>query len=154
MAFLWDDCYLRHMVVIGVGRFHLFLLQTTQDSLCMARFLRWHLSAEGTRVRHPEASISSPVLASSLASNALVVLPSSSSASFRAESNCSHSGLSGWVPSKAGHCAKAGLSKFISLSCCCMKNRLARLVIPHPQGDFWFMAGWAFATGAIAKAFR
>ena len=154
MAFLWNDCYLRHMVVIGAGRFHLFLLQATQDSLCMAQFLRRHLSVEGTRVRCPEASISSPMLALISVSNALVALPSSSSVFFRMESNCSRSGLSGWAPSKAGCCLKAGSSKFISLSCCCTKNRSARLVIPHPPGNFWGMASWAFATGAIAKVFR
>ena len=123
-------------------------------SLRMVRFLRWCLSAEGARARCPEASVSSPVLALSSASNALVTPPSSSSTSSRAESNCSHSGLCGWVPNKAGRCAKVGSSKFISLSCCCTKNLSAHLVVPRPRGDLWGVVGWAFKTGAIAKAFK
>ena len=123
-------------------------------SLCMARFL-WHsLLAEGARSGHPEASVSSPVLASSLVSKTLVASPSSSLASSQAESNCSHSGLSSWTPNKVGRCAKVGSSKFISLSCCCTMNRSAHLVMPRPRGDHCGMAGWAFMTGAITKAFK
>ena len=104
-------------------------------SLRMAQFLRRCLSAEGAWGECPEAFISSPVLASGSASNALMAPPSSSSTSSQAESNCSRSGLSGWVPNKVGHCTKAGLSKFISQSCCCMKNLSVRLVMPRPRGD-------------------
>ena len=123
-------------------------------SLCMAQFLWWCLSAEGTQGEHPEADVSLPMLASGSASNALVAPPSSSSTSSWAESNHSRSGLSGWAPNKVGHCAKAGSSKFISRSCCCTKNLSAHLVMPHPWGDLWGVAGWALTAGAIAKAFR
>ena len=122
-------------------------------SLRMAQFLWQCLSAEGAQGECPEASVSSPMLVSGSASNALVALPSSSSTSSRAESNCSRSGLSGWAPNKVGRCAKTGSSKFISRSCCCTKNLSACLVMPRPCGDLWGVAGWALATGTIAKVF-
>ena len=119
---------------------HLFL--GPQNSRCtrvcslhMVRFLWQRLSTEGTQAGRPKASVSLPVLASISASNALMTPPSSSSTSSRAESNCSHSGLSGWVPNKAGHCAKADSSKFISLSCCCTKNRSAPSGHASPSGQ-------------------
>ena len=123
-------------------------------SLLRARFLHRCLSAEGMRAGCPVASVSSPMLALSSASNALMVSPSSSLASSQAESNHSYSGVSGRAPNKAGRCAKAGSSRFTSLSCCCMKNWLTHLVMPCPLGDLWGVAGWAFAVGATAKAFR
>ena len=123
-------------------------------SLCRVQFLRWCLSAEGARAGHPEMSVSLPMLTSSSVSNALMTSPSSSLASSRAESNCSCSGLSSWVPSRVDHCMKAGSSKFISLSCCCTKYRSAHLVMPCPRGDLWGMAGGAFVAGTIAQAFK
>ena len=123
-------------------------------SLLRARFLQWHLSAEGVRAGCPVASISSPVLASSSASTALVALPLSSSMSSWVESNHSFSGVSGRAPNKAGQCAKAGSSRFISLSCCCTKNWSAHLVMPCPLGNLWGIVGWALMVGATTKAFR
>ena len=123
-------------------------------SLLRARFLRQCLSAEGVRAGCPVASISSPMLALSSASNALVASPSSSLASSQAESNRSFSGVYGQAPNKAGRYVKAGSSKLISLSCCCMKNCSAHLVMPHPLGDHWGVAGWVLMVGATAKAFR
>ena len=123
-------------------------------SLLRARFLWQCLSAEGVRAGHPVASVSSPVLALSSASNVLVASPSSSSVSSWVESNRSFSGVSGQVSNKAGRYAKASSSKFISLSCCCMKNWSAHLVMPCPLGNLWGIASWALAVRAAAKAFR
>ena len=138
---------------------HLFFgLQNSRcarlHSLLRARFLHRRLSAEGVRAGHPVASVSLPVLASSSASNALVVSSLSSLVSSWMESNCSFSRVSGQAPNKAGWCVKVGSSKLISLSCCCTKNCLAHLVMPHPLGDHWDIAGWALVVGATAKAFR
>ena len=110
-------------------------------SLLRARFLRRRLSAEGVQAGCPEVSISSPMLASSSASNALVASPSSSLASSLVESNCSYSRVFGRAPNKAGWCVKAGSSKLSSLSCCCTKNWSAHLVMLHPLGDLWGVAG-------------
>ena len=119
---------------------HLFFgLQNSRcarfHSLLRVRFLCQCLSAEGVRPGHPEASVSLPMLASSSASNALLALPSSSSASSWVESNCSYCRVSGQPLNKAGWCAKVGSSKLSSLSCCCTKNWSAHLVMPCPLGD-------------------
>ena len=123
-------------------------------SLLRARFLQQYLSAEGMQTGHPVASVSTSVLASSSASTVLVASPLSSSASSWVESNRSFSGVSGQAPNKAGRCAKAGSSKFISLSCCCTKNWSAHLVMLYPLGDLWGVVSWALMVGATAKAFR
>ena len=92
---------------------------------------------------HPEASISSPVLASSSASNALVA----STLIFLTVlvdgvELHSYSGVSGSGTQQGrAWCTKAGSLRFNSLSCCCTKKWSAHLVMPRPRGNLWGMAG-------------
>ena len=129
---------------------HRFLcLQNSQHarlhSLCRLRFLQQCLSANAEWHECPEASVSSPMLASSLALNTLDASPSSSSVSSWVESYCSWSGVSRQVPSKAGQCMKAGSVIGKSLSCSCANSRSTHLVRPRLLG---------FCASTVAITFK